>query len=382
MQATLTERLANQRFRSLRSMMPLDDMRVDIDGKQLVNFSSNDYLGLSRHPLLIERASEWLHRYGAGSGASRLVTGNIEAYEILEAKLARLKGTEAALILNSGFQANLSVIAAIGSEDSFLLCDRYSHNSLLQGAKLSKCGWTRFHHNDLADLERRLQQDRAQSVGNRWVVTESVFSMDGDRADIDNLIDLSKRYDARLFIDEAHSTGVLGKYGMGLAAGRTEIDLIMGTFGKACGSFGAFIACSKLMRDYLINFCAGFIYSTGLPPAVLGAIDAALDLIPNMTNERIRLESVAEHVRGELEQLGYATGSSSTQIIPIIVGDDEEALALSRHLEEHGILALAIRPPTVPNGTARIRVSLSAAHSDEQIEQLLNSFKSWQGQRS
>ncbi len=373
----LAQRLADQRLRTLRSTYPLGGMKVACDGRTLINFSSNDYLGLSQHPLLKNRSIEWTERYGTGCGASRLITGNLDIYEELEAKLSRLKGTQAALIMNSGYQANMSVIAAVASASAFVLCDRFSHNSLLQGAILSGAKWSRFRHNDVGDLRRRLQSRRAAACDWRWIITESIFSMDGDRADLAGLIAVARENAAGLFVDEAHSTGVFGPHGMGLAAGKPEIDVIMGTFGKACGSFGAYIACSKTMRDYLINFCGGFIYSTGLPPSVLGAIDAALDLIPGMDAERVRLLSVAQHVRSELQQLGYSTGASSTQIIPVLIGDDDQALALSQYLEEHGILALAIRPPTVPEGAARIRLSLSSAHSDEQIEQLVQAFKAW-----
>jgi 8-amino-7-oxononanoate synthase len=375
----LAQRLAGQRLRSLRPVTPLAGMLVECQGRTLVNFSSNDYLGLSQHSLLKERANQWLERYGAGCGASRLTTGNIDCYEELESKLAKLKGTESALILNSGFQTNLTVLAAVSYSESFILLDRYSHNSLLQGARLSEARWSRFRHNDLDDLQRRLGGKAAAAAGERWIVTESVFGMDGDRADIDALEQLARRNDAQLFIDEAHSTGVLGSNGMGLAAGKSGIDLIMGTFGKACGSFGSYVACSRLMRDYLINCCSGFVYSTGLPPPVLGAIDAALDLIPNMDKERSKLAQAADYVREQLQTLGYSTGASTTQIIPVIVGGDGEALVLSQHLEERGILALAIRPPTVPDGTARIRLSLSAAHTESQIEKLVDSFRSWKG---
>ncbi len=378
----LAQRLTGQRLRTLRSVTPLAGMLVECNGRTLINFSANDYLGLSQHPLLKERAIEWLQRYGTGCGASRLITGNLDCYEQLEIKLARLKGTESALILNSGFQTNLTVLSAVAFAESFLLLDRLSHNSLLQGARLSGARWARFRHNDLDDLQRRLAGTFAAAAKDRWIVTESVFGMDGDRADIEALVKLAQHQKAQLFVDEAHSTGVLGAGGMGLAAGHSAIDLIMGTFGKACGSFGSYIACSRLMRDYLINCCSGFVYSTGLPPATLGAIDAALDLIPGMEPERARLAQAAEYLRNQLKAMGFSTRASSTQIIPVIVGGDGDALGLSGHLEENGILAMAIRPPTVPQGTARIRLTLSAAHTDWQLEKLIESFRSWKGKRA
>jgi 8-amino-7-oxononanoate synthase len=375
----LADRLASQRLRDVRYVKPLPGMRVILNGLELTNFSSNDYLGLSQHPLLKERAIEWTNRYGTGCGASRLITGTLEVYEALESKLANLKGTESALIMGSGYQTNVSTIAALAQVDknSFFLSDRLNHNSLLQGVLHGSARWSRFEHNDLNDLRTRLHSERAASASERWIITESVFSMDGDRADIDALLDLRERNGASLYIDEAHSTGLFGPQGMGLAAGKSSIDIIMGTFGKALGSFGSYIACSKIMRDYLVNFSGGIIYSTGLPPSVLAAIDAALDIIPHMDEDRQRLSQVSDLVRKQLHDLGYSTGASTTQIIPIVIGSDQDALDLSKFLEQHGILALAIRPPTVPDGSARVRLSLSSAHTDEQIELLLAALRSW-----
>ena len=372
----LADRVTENRLRRLRSVKPLSGLTVESAGRVLINFSSNDYLGLSQHPLLKERARDYLNRYGTGCGASRLVSGNLDCYGELEEKLAALKGTQTALVMNGGFQTNLTVLSALADDKSFIALDRLSHNSLLQGTLLSGAKWSRFHHNDGDDLDRRLEAPRAKLADERWIVTESVFGMDGDRCDMDGLIASAKKSQAKLFVDEAHSTGLFGKSGMGLAAGKS-IDLIMGTFGKACGSFGSYVACSKTTREFLINCCSGFVYSTGLPPPVLGAIDAALDLIPTMDSQRLRLCEMADYVRSSLKEIGFSTGESSTQIIPIMIGDDCEALSFSAHLENCGILAMAIRPPTVPVGTARIRLSLSCAHSDEQIEKLLHAVRSW-----
>jgi 8-amino-7-oxononanoate synthase len=378
--AVLADRVAENRLRRLRAVNPLSGLMVESAGRELINFSSNDYLGLSQHPLLKERAIEYLDRYGTGCGASRLVSGNLDCYGELEEKLAALKGTQAALIMNGGFQTNLTVLSALTDDKSFIALDRLSHNSLLQGTLLSGAKWSRFHHNDIDDLEYRLSATRAQNANERWIATESVFGMDGDRCDIDGLIASAKRFKAKLFIDEAHSTGLFGKAGMGLAAGKS-IDLIMGTFGKALGGFGSYVACSKTTREFLINCCSGFVYSTGLPPSVLGAIDAALDLIPTMNEQRLQLSQMSQYVRDSLRDAGFSTGKSSTQIIPIIIGDESDALSLSAHLENCGILAIAIRPPTVPAHTARIRLSLSSAHTDEQIEKLLQAVRSWAGAR-
>lgn len=369
-------RMANQ-CRSLRSFIPQEGMKVCVDGKSLDNFSSNDYLGLSQSPYLKERAIEFTERYGVGSGASRLVSGNIEIYEQLEQKLAMLKGTETSLLLCSGFQTNVTTIAALtagGSVRAF--CDRFSHNSILQGVMQSGSKWTRFQHNDLDDLKKRLKRDPARDSASKWILTESVFSMDGDVADIDSLVQIAQDNDASLFVDEAHSTGVLGERGMGLAAGK-NVDIIMGTFSKACGSFGGYVACKSVTRDFLINFCSGLIYSTALPPAVLGAIDAALDLVPKMELQRKTLRDYSQYVRAELERLHFSSGGSKSQIIPVIVGCEIDAINLSKFLEDEGILAPAIRPPTVPTNSARVRLSLSAAHTEEQIERLLAVLRKW-----
>lgn len=376
-ESSLQQRQDANLRRRLRSAVPLGDMRIQLDGRELINFASNDYLGLTSSPYLKERAAAYAFKYGVGSGASRLVSGNLELYEKIESQLAELKGTESALVLSSGFQTNVSCLSALASNKSRVFCDRFSHNSILQGAILGGGRWTRFQHNDLDDLKKRLKRDPAREVGDKWILTESVFSMDGDVTNLDALIKLSKENGAHLFVDEAHATGVAGERGMGLTAGKKGIDLVMGTFSKACGSFGGYVACSKATREFLINFCSGLIYSTALPPPVLGAIEAALELIPGLDAERECLNRYGDYVRQQLKDLEISTGNSVSQIIPIILGSEVDALELSRYLEEKGIFAPAIRPPTVPANSARVRVSLSAAHSEAQIEQLIEAIRNW-----
>lgn len=373
----LEKRKADQRLRSLRAFAPLDAVTALLDGQKVVNFAANDYLGLNKHALLKERAIEYTNKYGVGAGASRLLSGNIDAYDVIEKKLAAFKGTQSALLLNSGFQANATVLAALSDNRSLVLCDRFSHNSLLHGAQSAYGHWTRFRHNSTADLEAKLCSCDPHS-GNTWIVTESVFSMDGDRAPLSELANVARHFSAGFFVDEAHATGVYGYRGKGLASPQ-EADIIMGTFGKAAGGFGAYVACSQLLRDYLINYCSGFIYSTALPPPVLGAIDAALELMPQMESERQRLRTMGDYVRDELAKMGLNTGNSSTQIVPVIVGSDTAALSLSRFLEDKGVYAPAIRPPTVPLNQARVRISLSAAHTDAHIDLLIAALKSFAG---
>jgi 8-amino-7-oxononanoate synthase len=346
------------------------------DGRKLINFSSNNYLGLAQHPKLIERAVAWTEKWGTGSGASRLVTGTIEAHTLVEEKLARLKGTESALIFNSGFQANGAVLPALFDRemlagDAIVFTDRLIHASLHQGCRAAGVREIRFRHNDLAHLESLLEK-HGQDKGQKFILTESVFSMDGDRADLKGLCDLADKFDAFLYVDEAHATGVLGPQGMGLSGNVPgRVDLVMGTFSKALGSFGGYVACSKILKEYLINRASGFVYSTSLPPGVLGAIDAALDLVPDMDSQRSKLHHHAARLRDALNAHGIETCNSSTQIVPAVLGGVAETMDAASLLEDAGILGIAIRLPTVAKDTARIRFALSAAHSNEDIEKVL-----------
>jgi 8-amino-7-oxononanoate synthase len=365
------------RLRRLRPVAPRGAGKVARDGRLLVNFSSNDYLGLAAHPALIARAREWTEALGTGSCASRLVCGTLEAHERIEAKVAAFKETEAALIFASGFQANATVLPALLDRRTvvgaapLVFADALIHASLHHGCRAAGISPLFFRHNDLGHLEELLAAT-AGDPGPRLILTESVFSMDGDRADVPALADLARRHDAFLYLDEAHATGVLGERGAGLASlARGEVDLVMGTFSKALGSFGAYVAGSRTLRDYLVNRCAGFIYSTALPPPVLGAIDAALDLVPRLEAERRHLQAQAERLRAGLRAAGFDTGASSTHIVPVLTGDEAQTMALAAVLEGEGLLGVAIRPPTVPPGGSRIRFSLTAAHQPDDVDRLV-----------
>jgi 8-amino-7-oxononanoate synthase len=363
------------RRRRLRAVEPLDGGRVRLDGRELVDVSSNDYLGLSRHPALIERARDWAARYGTGSGASRLVRGTFEPHLALEARVAAMKGTEAALIFASGWQLNAAVIPALlraarGAGPPEVFADELIHASMHQGLRAAGIKPHRFAHNDLDALERLLAE-RSGAPGRRFILTESVFSMDGDRADVVRLAGMAERHNAFLYLDEAHATGVLGPRGMGLAGlAPGRVDLVMGTFSKALGSMGGYVAASRAVCDYLVGAASGFVYTTAPPPAVLGAMDAALDLVPGLEAERARLQDLAEGLRTALAGAGIDTAGSSTQIVPALVGGEAETLGIARVIQDEGFLAVAIRPPTVPEGSSRIRFALSAAHADEDIERL------------
>ncbi|KPH60639.1 8-amino-7-oxononanoate synthase [Novosphingobium sp. ST904] len=350
--------------------------RIRRGGRELIDFSSNDYLGLARHPLLVERARAWTEALGTGSGASRLVTGTSEAHLALEARIAAFKHAEAALIFASGWQANAAVIPALlaAAPGAMVFTDRLVHASMHAGIAISGTRQHRFRHNDLDHLEQLLA-GKGRDAPARLILTESVFSMDGDRADIARLADIAARHDAFLFVDEAHATGVLGPGGAGLSAQVPGgIDLVMGTFSKALGGFGAYVAGSRVMIDYLVNAASGFVFTTAPPPAVLGAIDAALDLVPGMDEERAHLAALGDRLRRGLAALGIDHGASSTQIVPAVIGAEEAALGLSRQLEERGLLASAIRPPTVPPGTSRLRLALRATHSQADIDVLLEAI--------
>lgn len=372
-----TRRKQNQ-FRTLHAVTPQKDgVTIHKEGNKLINFCSNDYLGLSKHPKLVNRANEYAEKYGAGSTASRLITGTYAIHEQVEKKIAGTFQTEAALLFNSGFQANSTIIGTLTNRNSLVLADKLSHNSLLQGALLSRADLKRFEHNDLSHLEELLVGARDQSYNRILIITETVFSMDGDRSDVAAVAGLADKHDALLFVDDAHAVGVWGENGLGLGYNIPDIDILLGTCGKALGSFGSYVACSQKMKDYLINYCPGFIYTTALPPAVIGAIDAAFDMIPQLNDERAAYHQNITTVNRRLRELGYDTGPSTTQIIPIIIGDETETLSLAEWLESQGMLASAIRPPTVPENSSRIRITLSSVHTERQINYLLQKLEEW-----
>ncbi|MEW9856174.1 8-amino-7-oxononanoate synthase [Novosphingobium sp. M1R2S20] len=373
LEAALTRVEQAGRRRVLRPARLTGNGRIEREGRTLLDFSSNDYLGLSKHPMLTERAREWTERYGTGSGASRLVTGTSDAVLALEAKVAAFKGTEAALIFASGWQANAAAIPALlaALPGSAVFCDRLIHASMHAGLAIAGARQHRFRHNDLDHLEEMLATKGTDAPA-RVILTESVFSMDGDVADLPRLVQLARRHQAFLFVDEAHATGVLGPAGAGLSATVPGgVDVVMGTFSKGLGGFGAYVAGSRALIDWLTNAASGFVFSTALPPAVLGAIDAALDLVPSMDAERSHLIALADRLRSGLAGLDIDHGASATQIVPAVVGAEADAMSMAAALEAKGFLAAAIRPPTVPTGTSRLRLALRAAHTEADIDGVL-----------
>jgi 8-amino-7-oxononanoate synthase len=378
----IDEALSNRRkelhFRTLRAYKWAGITTLTAnDGQVLVNFSGNDYLGLSKHPHVVGQSKQYAEYYGAGSTASRLINGTLSIHEQLEYKLASTFGWEAALVFNSGFQANSTIVSTIADRHSLILADKLSHNSLLQGSLSSRATFRRFEHNSISDLEEQLERAKDEDYSRIIVITESIFSMDGDRSKLVAISKLTQKHNAWLFVDEAHAVGVWGEQGLGLANNIPGVDLVLGTCGKAFGGFGAFLLCSQKLKEYMINFCPGFIYTTALPPAVIGTIEASLELIPGMDQKRKKLHRNIEYMRGGIEEAGFSTGHSKSQIIPIIVGDDRKTIDLSNHLEERGFLATAIRPPTVPKGSARIRITLSSEHNKSQIDTFLTALTEW-----
>ncbi|MFY0683530.1 MAG: 8-amino-7-oxononanoate synthase [Balneola sp.] len=375
---SLAQRKTEHRFRSLNPLeSELSTSIIRVDGSEYINFSSNDYLGLSSHPKLIERSNQYASKYGVGSGASRLVTGNLAIHEAIEDKLASTFRSEAAILFNSGYQANTSILPAVADRNSLILADKKIHNSLIQGSLLSRATLKRFEHNNFVELESLLINAEKRDFNRIWIVSETIFSMDGDQNDIDTLIDLSEKYNALLYSDDAHALGVLGENGLGLNFGKKGIDIWLGTFGKAFGSFGAYALCTKEMKDFLINYSGGFIYTTALPPNVLGAIDAGLDLIPTMNAERIQLLADINYLRNGIQILGFDALDSNSQIIPIVIGDEQETIDLSNYLKEKGLWVSAIRPPTVEKNASRLRITLTTKHERDQIDQLLDRLAEW-----
>lgn len=335
---------------------------VRVGGRRLLNFSANDYLGLAHHPALAARAAAWGQAQGTGAGASRLITGTREPHLAVERRIAALKGTEAALLFASGWQANAAVLPALlrlTGPETLVFSDALNHASLIEGMRAARRRPILFRHNDLDDLEAKL---RAHGAARRLIVTETVFSMDGDVPDLPRLGALARAHAAMLYLDEAHATGALGPGGAGLAARAGGAELVMGTCSKALGAFGGYVAGSQALIDYLANACSGFVYTTALPPPVLGAIDAALDLLPELEAARAHLAAQSAALREALAAQGIPTGASTTHIVPAIIGEETAALAAAARLREAGFLALPIRPPTVPAGTSRLRLALSAAH--------------------
>lgn len=354
------------RYRFLRRVSGPQDAEIMIEGARRLNFSSNNYLGLANHPAVVAALSEYAGRYGVGSGASRLICGHMDVHAELEDAVAKLKGTEAALTFSAGYMANLGILSTLAGPGATIFSDELNHASIVDGCRLARARVEVYRHGDVSHLEELL---RRSSASRKIVVTDGVFSMDGDIAPLPDLVEAKDRHGAILVVDDAHATGVLPPKGRGTADhfglhGRVEIQ--MGTFSKALGTYGAYIGASRAMVEYFINKCRPFIFNTGLPPAVAGATLAALGLLSKEPAHLSSLWGNQAVFRDEMAKRGRAA-SSATAIVPIIVGGDRETMEVSNALFERGVFVHGIRPPTVPEGTGRLRLTLMATHTRKMI---------------
>ncbi|MBC3455265.1 8-amino-7-oxononanoate synthase [Pseudomonas mosselii] len=374
----LAARLAERRAADLYRQRPLLESpqgpQVVVDGQPLLAFCSNDYLGLANHPEVIKAWRDGAERWGVGGGASHLVIGHSTPHHEVEEALAELTGRPRALLFSTGYMANLGAITALVGQGDTVLQDRLNHASLLDGGLLSGARFSRYLHNDPASLASRLDK----ATGNTLVVTDGVFSMDGDCADLPALAKVARERGAWLMVDDAHGLGTLGAKGGGLVEhcglGVEDVPVLIGTLGKACGTSGAFVAGSEELIEALVQFARPYIYTTSQPPALACATLKALDLLRREHWRREHLAALIRQFRTGAEQIGLTLMDSHTAIQPILIGDAGRALALSHLLRERGLLVTAIRPPTVPAGSARLRVTLSAAHSEAQVQLLLNAL--------
>lgn len=362
--------------RSLRVVEGAQDARVLIDGRTVLSLCSNNYLGLANHPALSEAAARAARDLGVGAGASRLVSGSMRLHHELEERLAAFKGCEAALLFNSGYHANLGTIASLVGEGDALFSDALNHASLIDGCRLSRARVQVYPHADMSALEDALRHTRPRR---RLVVTDSVFSMDGDRAPLREICGLAERYEAMIMVDEAHAAGVLGKRGAGLIDElglESAVTVQMGTLGKAFGCFGAYVAGSKALIDYLVNTARTVIFTTALPPPVVAAAAAALTIIESEPERRRAVRRNALRLRAGLRDAGFSVGGAEdAHILPVLIGGERPTMELSRSLLEQGVLAQGIRPPTVPAGTARIRATVMATHTDRDVDEAVEAFR-------
>jgi glycine C-acetyltransferase/8-amino-7-oxononanoate synthase len=349
---------------------------VEMAGRQILLLASNDYLGLAMHPEVIQAATEATQRFGAGAGASRLISGSLPPHQELESALAQFKGTEAALTFSSGYLANIGTIPALIGRDGLILADRLCHASLIDGCRLSAADFRIYRHNDISHLRSLLA--RRRRTRRTLIVTDGLFSMDGDLAPLPELSRLAQDYEADLYIDDAHGTGVMGLHGRGTAEHfglDTQIPFQMGTLGKALGSSGAYLAGPSTLIRYLMNTSRSFIFTTAPPPSSAAAVTAALRVMQREPERRARLWANRERLFSGLTQLGFSLSPSVSPIMPILVGNTETALSFAERLFTEGLYAPAIRPPTVPDATSRIRVTVTSEHRPSHIDYALTAFQ-------
>ncbi len=370
----LAERARQSLYRNRKVMASAQGSDVSLSSQahdgDFINFASNDYLGLANHPDVTKAFVDSANKFGVGSGASHLVIGHHQEHHLLEQELAEFTGRERALVFSNGYAANLSCLNVLLGQGDLVAEDKLNHASLLDGGLSSGAKFRRYIHNDITSLDKTLSLPGNRKI----VVTDGVFSMDGDCAPLADIITTAKSHDAWLMVDDAHGFGVLGKTGAGLCEqlqlSEQQVPILVGTFGKAFGTYGAFVAGSETLIETLIQFARPYIYSTALPPAIAAATRQALKIIQQGAELREKLQSLIQLFRTRVSALDFDLMDSSTAIQPLVIGDEQSMLNIAEFLKANGILVGAIRPPTVPKGTARLRITLTAAHTPEQVERL------------
>jgi 8-amino-7-oxononanoate synthase len=372
----LQERQQDHLYRQRKLLDSPQGVQVMVNGKPCLSFCANDYLGLANHPKVMEAFKRGADQYGVGSGASHLVSGHSRAHHRLEEELAAFTGRDKALLFSSGYMANLGVITALAGKQDYVFEDKLNHASLIDAGLLSGARFQRYVHNDTTRLEKFLEKSGA---GNKLVVTDGVFSMDGDIAPLPEISLVANRHDAWLMVDDAHGFGVLGKTGAGCAEHfgltQAQLPILMGTLGKALGTYGAFVAGSEALIENLIQFSRTYIYTTAIPPAIAEATRMSLQLLQEESWRRGQLQENIEYFRLAAQSRALPLLPSGTAIQPLLIGDNKRVMRVGQQLEAKGFLVGAIRPPTVPDGTARLRITLSADHSTAQIDALLESVQ-------
>jgi 8-amino-7-oxononanoate synthase len=354
-------------YRRMRMVSGPQGPRVVLDGKPVLLLCSNNYLGLADHPRVREAAADAAMRWGVGAGASRLVSGNMTLHRRLEERIAAFKGTQSAVLFGSGYLANIGIVPALARKGEIVFSDELNHASIIDGCRLAGAEAFIYRHGDIDHLASGLRNADGRGA---LIVTDGVFSMDGDVAPLEEIVELARRHDIRVMVDDAHGTGTQGPGGRGAVAEAGldgEVDVVVGTLGKALGSYGAYAACDHLMARYLVNSARPLIFSTGLPPAAVAAAMAALELLQEQPRRVERLADNAEALRDELAREGFDVSGSESQILPLIVGDSGLAMRICEAALEQGVFAQAIRPPTVPEGTARLRLAVMASHTKSEL---------------
>lgn len=363
-------------YRALKSLRGPQTATTIIDEKRVLQFSSNNYLGLADHPRLKAAAQEAINNCGSGSGASRLICGNLELNEKLEGKIAKLKKKENALLFNTGYMANIGIISTLMGEEDVIFSDEFNHASIIDGCMMSKAQTRVYPHKDMDALEDLLKESK--QFKHRLIVTDGIFSMDGDIVSLPELVSLAKQYECMLMVDDAHATGVLGANGGGTGEHfslEDKIDISMGTFGKALGGFGAFVAGSHMLREFLINRARTFIFTTGLPPAVIASGIAALELLEVEPEIRAKLWENVGFFKNGIKELGFDTLNSETQIIPVLVGDASLTMQMGEMLLKEGVFIQGIRPPAVAQSSSRLRITIMATHARGELEFALKALE-------